>query len=248
MENLFFSWRVSRDVSYLSRVTAERAAGRGTCARVWGSRKEQLLSTSSPCVQHFPGSPSSSQEHGAAPPGRPRGGGNANGRKEKFGLGVLPGAVCAVCRVSPRPPRATARMGQSRVRGDAVGPGSESGARRGGCGGTAGGERSSTGGMRWDRGMRAKRGEEMQQPRNRRMERGVRRGDAAAGGREWSAVAAAAAVGKPMAKSPGRALPPPATGGDGEGERGRGTEGSGDVKMQHHPPAPANSVCVCVCV
>lgn len=110
LENLFFSWRVSGAVSYLSWVTAERAAGRGRCARVRGSRKEQLLSPSFPRVQHFPGSPSSSHDHGAAPSGRPRA---ANGGKGKFGLGALPGAVCTVCRVSPRPPRATARMGQS---------------------------------------------------------------------------------------------------------------------------------------
>lgn len=124
LENLFFSWRVSGAVSYLSWVTAERAAGRGRCARVWSSRKKQLLSPSSPCVQHFRGSPCSSQEHGASPSGQPRA---ANEGKRKSGLGALPGAVCTVC--TPAPESHSADGAELSAGRDAVGQGDESRAR-----------------------------------------------------------------------------------------------------------------------
>lgn len=112
LENLFFSWRVSGAVSYLSWVTAERAAGQRRCAKVRGRRKEQLFSPSSPCVQHFPGSPSSSQEHGGNSLWATRG--------SIWGKGEICAGSFAWSRVYrvwcvPRPPRATARMGQSWV-------------------------------------------------------------------------------------------------------------------------------------
>lgn len=202
-ENLYFSWRVSGAVSYLSWVTAERAAGRGRCAKVWGRRKKQLFSPSSPCVQHFPGSPSSHRSTGAAPSELPRA---ANGGKGRFVLG------------------------QSRVRWVRwdSGRGAE---RGGGCGGTAG----------W----------EMQQQRDRGMESGVRRGDAAAvGPRDESGARGCCrrcccCCGKADRQVSGPSSPSSGNRRGWGGERGRGTEGSGDVKMQHHPPAPANSACVC---
>lgn len=121
LENLIFSWRVSGAVSYLSWVTAERAAGRGRCARVWGSTKEQLLSLSSPRVQHFPGSPSSSsQDTGQLHPEYP---GQQMGERGNWGWELYL-EQCVPCVACPPPPERHSEDGAE--------------ASAGGCGGTGG--------------------------------------------------------------------------------------------------------------
>lgn len=120
LENLFFSWRVSGAVSYLSWVTAERAAGRGRCARVWGSRKEQLLSLSSLCVQRFLGSPSSSQSTGQLLLGSP---GQQMGEMGNLGreLCLERRVPCVPCAPGPREPQRG--WGRAECGGNAVGQG-----------------------------------------------------------------------------------------------------------------------------
>lgn len=107
-------------------------------------------SSSSPLPPLVPsisrGHPSPHRSTGQLRLGDPGGGGMPMGERRNLGWEFcLDRCVpCVACPPAPREPQRG--WGRAECGGDAVGPGSESGARRGGCGGTAGGERSSTGG------------------------------------------------------------------------------------------------------